>query len=201
MRRDAEAREWGRARKQGRKAKRGGPLYLRTTLKDATRGLHDALDLRMGPLSMERDLRDFLTLQYRARLPLEAWLEAAMDAPPPAQTPLLVEAMHASNTPVPRCDFERWDGDRRECLGIAWLLAGSSLGNRSILAHRRKAGLSGGEAFLGNAGMVAYWNTLRAELECDHDAETTRHAVTGAKRGFAHFLWICEQETKAMVAA
>ena len=151
------------------------------------------------PLAMARDIEPFLLFQLAAREPLEDWLCDHNETPPPRMVPVLANAIGCAATSA-FTGQTVWSGHPEEALGLAWLLAGSSLGNRSILAARRKAGLTGGEAFLADPAMPHYWQGLRASLDKEYGEFETRHAVTGAKRGFDHFI-ACIDEFAALEAA
>ena len=163
--------------------------------------MHDELDRQMMPMALYGNLQDFLMVQYRARLPLERWLASNCASPPPAQTPLLAAALEASGVQPSEAANVAWNGHRLEAVGLAWLLAGSSLGNRAILAQRKKAGLRGGESFLADEAMIAYWTELKTDLERHHDDLAAHHALTGARRGFAHFLATIECERRLEATA
>ena len=79
---------------------------LRHTLRGATASAHDLLDGTMraaaGWASRDDYVR-FLSLQYAARLPVEAWLadNAPADLNPPAQASLIAQDLAELGEPVP----------------------------------------------------------------------------------------------------
>lgn len=160
---------------------------------------HDLLDHTMQAASGWQNLADyarFLMLQHAARVPMEHWLErhAPHDLRPPAQTALIADdlASLGLNLPVPAEPFDLVDSGRGETLGAAWVLAGSALGNRSILKQMRRAsGLAGGKewpsAFLADEAMLAFWQQLRKQIEQPASEVEAANAAEAASAVFAHF--------------
>ena len=73
----------------------------------------------------------------------------------------------------------------------AWVLAGSSLGNRSILAQLKKRGGAAAHwphAFLGDDAMLDFWKALRGRIECPVPADQQHAAGHGAQAVFDHFI-------------
>ena len=174
---------------------------LRTDLNTATRARHDALDLELSPLAEGPDYARFLRIQYAARTPVELWLERhASDPIPPRQTDLIRQDLLDLGTQPDRIlpDFE--PADPREAWGIAWTLAGSSLGNRALLQRRRNAGLRGADRFLGDEAMPRYWAELRPRIEVPMDEATHEHAIRGARRVFDIFLAVHGSTTERVAA-
>lgn len=180
---------------------------LRQVLRGATANAHDMLDGTMRTAAGWTTLEDytcFLSLQYAARLPVEAWLaeNAPEDLRPPAQSPLIAQDLAALDAALPDAG-ETFAGPqtpgadeatmRAQALGTAWVLAGSSLGNRSILAEvQRTARESGCETwparFLGDPEMIGFWRRLRLELENSTDLEAVDLATHAASLVFEHFI-------------
>ncbi|MEM7689862.1 MAG: biliverdin-producing heme oxygenase [Pseudomonadota bacterium] len=180
---------------------------LRQTLREATADAHDRLDGTMRAVAGWTTLADytrFLTLQYCARLPVEAWLEAHApdDLRPPEQCSLIALDLGALGVALPS-DMPRFDpprapggvGDAKHssALGTAWVLAGSSLGNRAILAEiRRLTSREGWPAwpahFLGDARMLEFWRGLRTQIEDSAETETVLVAIQSASLVFDHFI-------------
>lgn len=124
-------------------------VNLRHRLREATARAHNLLDDAMRAASgweTPADYVRFLQLQHAARVPVEAWLDrnAPVDLNPPHMTPLIAQDLVAMDAILP-CEGQRFspplhDGDA--VLGAAWALAGSALGNRSILKQvQRTAGI------------------------------------------------------------
>lgn len=178
---------------------RTGSYSLRAALKRDTASLHDTLDgaladwaLADGAMASPRDYARFLAVQYRARKPIEDWVAHHLDpddAPPP-QAPLIRADLSALGVGIPprsaQAEFAMPDG--ADPIGLKWALAGSSLGNRAMLAQRRKNGLEGPEAFLSDSAMPTYFKRLRPELEREVDSARGEAAVAAAKAVFARFL-------------
>lgn len=192
---------------------------LRQTLRKATAQAHDRLDGTMRAVagwSTIDDYARFLTLQYSARRPVEAWIDANApdDLRPPAQTPLIAADLKQLGRDLPRDDIEftapTIDGgnvgdgqpsERSAALGAAWVLAGSSLGNRAILGEiKRMATREGWPAwpstFLGDPHMLEFWKGLRAQIEDRAETDTILVAIASADCVFAHFLAHAETAAK-----
>lgn len=175
---------------------------LRAYLRSATMAAHDLLDDAMQAASgwqTRHDYARFLALQYAARLPLEAWLttHAPADLVPPPQTPLLARdclALGIDMPPasrLPACAAFRLPASASPAtaLGVAWVLAGSALGNRAIA--RQVAQIGGGAwpvAFLGDGAMMAFWQSLRVRIERPVGALDAESAARAADAVFTHFL-------------
>ncbi|MEM7666068.1 MAG: biliverdin-producing heme oxygenase [Pseudomonadota bacterium] len=145
------------------------------------------------------DYARFLSLQHAARAPVEAWLAQHADDPlrPPAQCPLIARDLERLNCEIPADarEFTLPDNDQHEghVLGAAWVLAGSSLGNRAILKELDRAGRTeGGEdwphAFLASDTMLAYWKGLRKRIERPADVHEVDAASHAAAAVFDHFI-------------
>lgn len=168
---------------------------LRTHLRAATMTAHDLLDHAMQAASgwqSRADYARFLALQHAARAPLEGWL--AVHAPaglaPPPQTGLIARDLARLGTavPPPAPLFTIGQPEAGAALGIAWVLAGSALGNKAIL--RQVARIGGGAwpvAFLGDDGAMAFWQALRARIERPAAPHEAAGATRAAEAVFAHF--------------
>ncbi len=178
---------------------------LRTCLRGATANAHDLLDSTMRSASGWETLDDyaqFLTLQHAARAPVEAWLaeHAPADLLPPAQCEAIERDLEALGRPVLQHDvpFAPKLGENTEgyTLGAAWVLAGSSLGNRAILKEVTRAGYGDWPtAFLGDDAMLTYWQGLRRRIERPADIAEIEAASSAATAVFDHFLRFA-QDTK-----
>jgi len=162
----------------------------RDYLRSETADCHDRLDMRLGALveGGEREFSAFLAIQHRARRGIEGWLaDHAPDCEPPLQTGLIAQDLYAMGIPVPG-DCERFEAPAgSDPLGACWVLAGSSLGNRAILARLGKAGLQRPVAFLSDSRMTAYWKQLRPLLERPHSLPYDNAALAAAQATFSHF--------------
>lgn len=172
---------------------------LRFHLRGATADAHDLLDRAMRAASGWTSLDDyarFLSLQYAARQPVERWLEnnAPRHLTPPPQCHLIARDLAAldRSLPVTKGAFTAASGPG-EALGIAWVLAGSALGNRSILKEVRRTADTLGidkwpDAFLADPAMLAFWNDLRRVIERPAPLEEMTAASAAAAGVFDHFL-------------
>jgi heme oxygenase len=157
---------------------------------------HDLLDAATQASTgwqTRTDYACFLTMQHAARAPVEAWLaaHAPADLQPPVQTPLIAgDLAHLGEaTPSPAPLFTLGRTGAGYALGVAWVLAGSALGNRAIA--RQVARIGGGAwpaAFLGDDAMMGFWQGLRAQIERPAPAEVAAGAGAAAAAVFAHFL-------------
>ena len=165
---------------------------LRNALREATSETHARLDEAVGhlPLSSADKYAFFLTAQYRARLAVDEAFEK--QAPhgmvaPPSQTRLLeLDLKDLGSSPTQQCGKLGFDTEF-EALGAAWVIAGSSLGNRAILHQRRKRELAGPQRFLEDDRLTSYFSDLRTVLTEIHAATHVDEAVLGATKTFEVF--------------
>lgn len=171
---------------------------LRSHLRQATARSHDRLDRAMRPASdwqSREDYARFLSAQHAARLPVEGWL--AFHAPagliPPAQTPLIARDLVELGAQVPSASHGYCAPfvSAYSALGVAWVLAGSSLGNRAMLRDMERA-LPGDATwpheFLASRAMTGFWKALRPQIESAAPPAALREAEAAAIRVFDHFL-------------
>ncbi|MCH2487807.1 MAG: biliverdin-producing heme oxygenase [Erythrobacter sp.] len=165
---------------------------MRNALRRETADMHDTLDRALGDEAMAspREYARFLATQYRARKPIEDWVAGNMsrEAGPPAQTPLIAADLAALGQSAPTHIAHFAMPEAADPVGLQWALAGSSLGNRAMLAQRRKQGLDGPVNFLSDAAMPAFFKELRPALEIVSDPARVGHAVAAAEAVFACFL-------------
>ena len=74
-----------------------------------------------------------------------------------------------------------------EALGAAWVVSGSSLGNRAMLVRRRKQGLMNGNRFLSDPALAAYFAALLPVLDRTFEESEVASAVRGATLAFDAF--------------
>ncbi|MEZ5681614.1 MAG: biliverdin-producing heme oxygenase [Erythrobacter sp.] len=163
--------------------------------------LHDALDHALSPLATGPDYPRFLAMQYSARAPIEDWFATSGSSPrPPDQTSLIAADLRELQcpTPLPELGFE--PVVEGETIGIAWALAGSSLGNKFMLKRRRS--VDGGIAtrFLADGAMPHFWRELLPALETVASRECTEQAIAGASRVFDHFLAVTQRGARRLAA-
>lgn len=181
----------GRELQQERAPDRRGDATLRQILKRETRDSHDRLDAAMGdlPVGSAEGYAVFLLTQYRSRAPIERWIAVALppqDAPP-AQAPLIARDLAELGVALPDTGAFTLAADA-DPIGLVWALAGSSLGNRSMLRQRQKIGAYGPENFLSDPAMTEFFTRLRARIERPAAPEAARSAVAGAQAVFAAFI-------------
>ena len=177
---------------------------MRSRLKAATRAEHDALDGRLGALDLADpdQYRTFLLIQYAARKPIEEWLAAsATDTPSPPEMCSQIAAdlaeLGIAAVPPARRFVPAADAD---ALGVAWVVSGSSLGNRFMLADLAKRGATPAAVrFLSDPAMTEYFSELRSTIERPDDEAAP--AIAGAKAAFSHFRTVCEAMLPPRLAA
>ena len=174
-----------------------GTKNLRLHLRESTAPAHDRLDAAMrarADWETREGYSRFLAMQWSARHSVENWLDA--HAPPalraPKQTALIEADLAALGAPVtplaPR--FVHEAHGKAAALGIVWALAGSSLGNRAILKDVRRAAPDGAQwpsSFLADDAMLAFWSTLRRQIERPANADEAEAARRSASALFEHF--------------
>ncbi len=171
---------------------------LRAQLRAATQQDHQSLDDMLGPLDLSdrHDYARFLDVQLSARLGVEQWLfqHCPYEWLPPSQVSLLrrdlewlghvADEASAPAFVAPAITPNAW-------LGAAWVLAGSSLGNKMMereLAPRVEP--SWPMAFVRDEAMPRYFKALHPLLQ---DREPNLPAEWAAHAVFGHFLSICEK--------
>lgn len=144
---------------------------LRARLRAATQDNHQSLDKALGRLDLadRGDYACFLRVQACARAGVEQWLVRCCPEEwmPPEQTGLLASDLAAlgAGTDVLAPRFDHGEEDPVAWLGVAWVLAGSSLGNRMMerdLSARAPVGWP--MAFLRDDAMPRYFKRLRPLL-------------------------------------
>lgn len=183
---------------------------LRDHLRAATSQSHDTLDASMRPASDWRSKEDyarFLRSQYAARIPVECWLStfAPADLKPPEQTPFLARDLINLGEVISSPDYAFDLGYRSEAtaIGVAWVLAGSSLGNRAMLGDMQRA--LGAQtpwphAFLSSRAMTDFWKRLRARIEHPVSDTEAAQAATAATQVFDHFLGVSREAVLEVAA-
>ncbi|MBX7542051.1 biliverdin-producing heme oxygenase [Qipengyuania sphaerica] len=165
---------------------------MREQLRQATGDIHARLDRCVGhlPMASDDDYSAFLSAQYVARREIEAALGKVRpaDLPDlPGQAHLIAQDLQDLGCEPPRVSGEFAINSPDEALGAAWVLAGSSLGNRAMLAQRRKRDLDGPVAFLADKGLGRYFGKLLEVLSRPHGQEQVEAAIRGARAAFARF--------------
>ena len=167
---------------------------LRQALRTATSAQHDRLDGRVTAMDLtdREDYRRFLSMQWMARAPIEAWLTERLPKAPPPLAGLIARDLEAMGAPPPTGQLPFALPAGADPIGACWAIAGSSLGNRSMLrrlAGSRKAGDVPTD-FLADGAMTAYWQTLKPRLEAP--AGDSNDAVAAAEAVFATFIAAAE---------
>lgn len=165
---------------------------LRARLRAATQDQHALLDSTLGRLDLadRGDYARFLRVQIDARLGVEQWLFRHCPAEwlPPSQVTLLrrdlewlgatFEDGRAPALTTPGFSSQAW-------IGAAWVLAGSSLGNKMMerdLAARAPSNWP--MAFLRDRSMPQYFKAILPMLD---GTQPNLPAEWAARAVFAHF--------------
>lgn len=165
---------------------------LRDMLRGATAADHAALDhMLVGHDLAEREhLVRFLGIHFAARVGVEDWLErnCPPDWSPPPQTALIADDLAAlggcaGSYPPPDFDPE----PAADWLGPAYVIAGSHLGNRLLLAQAGQALPAEARRFLSGSAMQNYWRRLRTLLSETPGPDGGQASAMGARATFAHF--------------
>lgn len=167
-------------------------LTIRQALRCASNDLHTGLDAALGSL----DLTDrgqygmFLSIQRSARRPIEQWLAANAPAElcPPAQSELLAIDLAALGIARTNPASTAFAAPAEGALGVAWAIAGSSMGNRMMLRALRQCSGEMPTAFLADERMGAFFAQLRPIIERPADAYADLStAIAAARTVFAQF--------------
>ena len=165
---------------------------LRDVLRAATGADHTVLDQSMAGLRLAEpaELIRFLGIHLAARAGIEGWLEsnALPGWVPPVQTgPIALDLMALGGLPAafpaPRFD----PGPTADWLGVAYVIAGSHLGNRLLLAQASAALSADARRFLAGNAMQDYWRWLRSLLAGMPGPDGGESSIRGAKATFGHF--------------
>ena len=165
---------------------------MRNELRKTTREAHDRLDqLASGlPVVSRATYIAFLQAQGRARLAAESAFRHTTPTHlvrPPVQGHLIRTDLEELGVQLQPAGMVLTFASSCEALGAAWVIAGSSLGNRAMLVQRQKAGLSGAERFLSDPRMPAYFKDVLVALEEPRDARSQRDVLSGAHNCFSLF--------------
>lgn len=183
-----------------------GSQTLRDCLRSATDRAHAHLDETMSALDLSSpdDYAHFLAIQLAAREPIELWCSGNCppELTPPLQSPLiradLAELGRSSPPTVGSITALASDLDP---LAVAWVVAGSSLGNRAMLGAMTKAGASAlPRHFLSDPAMLSFWKTLKPSLELPASAQPPVRMIESAKAVFAVFQHHADRQLQRVAA-
>lgn len=157
--------------------------------------------MRYADWSSSEGYRTFLQVQHAARQPIERWIDAEGlgDMAPPSQSDLIERDLASlGSRPIEGgLNFKLPEG--ADAIGLAWAIAGSSLGNKAIL--REVSAASAGQwptGFLSDDRMTEFWKRIRPLLDSPCDPASLAAAETAAMSVFDHFIavaetFVCEQ--------
>lgn len=178
---------------------------MRHSLRQATWPEHEALDETLATLDLADpgDYLRFLLIQREARAAVEGWVArySPPDLAPPPQVPLIDADIAALGAEPARASGSRFEAPAEGATGVAWVLGGSSMGNRTLLAdlHRTASGLPIG--FLGDAEMPAFFKALRPRLEQPPgDPALLAASIEAARAVFASFAAVAARELRQEAA-
>lgn len=182
---------------------------LREHLRGATAHSHNMLDTSMRPASDWRSRLDyarFLNAQYTARASVELWLSmfATPGLKPPEQTPFIAHDLARLGEPIPvgQPNFDMGFNGDATTIGVAWVLAGSSLGNRAILQDMHRSlpqGTYWPQEFLASRAMTRFWKELRSRVEVPVSQDKADEATRAARCVFEHFLGVARSDASSPV--
>lgn len=165
---------------------------VRQVLRNKTRDSHDRVDRSLGSLDLRvpDEYATFLAMQHAARVPIEAWCmaHAPPEYRPPLQTPLLKADLQSLG-------HKGWTHDDLSLvapsvgwIGIAWAIAGSSMGNRMMLKRVEKSGRAYPVRFLADPAMAEYFERIRPLIDRPRFDEPAINAMlVAAEATFAIF--------------
>ncbi|GGD65292.1 hypothetical protein GRI62_11415 [Erythrobacter arachoides] len=133
----------------------------------------------------------FLANQLAAREGVERWAahHCPPDLAPPEVTPLIVadlQDLGSTIIPATSAPFALPAGS--DAIGLAWVVAGSHLGNRAMLARLRREAPGAPVAFLADERMQQFWKQLRPRLAAAVSPAEAERAAIAAEAVFDHFL-------------
>lgn len=168
-------------------------MDLLAELRRNTSDLHDRLDrtVRQTPIASRRGYERFLLMHARVLPGAERWLAAQ---PPFAALPgdrlrtaALMRDLAALELSMPTDACIT--GDSSSVAGLAYVLEGSRLGARYLLAELAKAGARYPVAFLRHGEGEDHWRTFRAWLAAQPATKSdVAMAVTSARALFDAYL-------------
>ena len=143
------------------------------------------------PVGNDASFARFLTIQYASRELLDAGFAEQkpdhIDAPP-SQLDLLDHDLASLGHEPVHIPGSASFTTPTAALGAAWVVSGSSMGNRAMLAQRRKHGLDHANAFLADSRMPTYFRTLLPLLAGEFDRIEQDQMIGGATLAFTVFL-------------
>jgi heme oxygenase len=153
--------------------------------------MHDRLDAGTDAAALGDDARyaEFLTAQYRARKPIEVWASRHLDenSTPPPIADLLADDLRELGVAIP--PFRAFQLPPSAApLGVAWAIGGSSLGNKAMLAERRRSGARHAERFLSDTRGMDFFRSLLPRLTASVSETEAAGAIGAAEAVFATFL-------------
>lgn len=158
----------------------------RFALRERTAAAHDRVDAAFGRLDLAScaGLGDFLDANHRALRVVEPLLAGAPGLPPlPSRLAAIESGLMALDRAVPTASaLALPDAVRQEPLGVAYVVGGSALGAQ-VLRRRWAAtddpAVRAADAFMDDAGMMAYWTAIQNVLRAI-PADSTRMAAIAA---------------------
>lgn len=169
------------------------PNTLRGYLRDNTAPQHERLDRRMSgfDLTTRAGYARFLLVQYQARVGIEDW--CALHCPPALRAPSGLPRLRADLADLGRrlpshSPIFSSEGDP---LGVAYVLAGSTLGNTMIARQVRENSSDLPLRFLDDPAAIAHWKLLQPLLKAAPD-DTSADVLRGALDTFRHFTALAE---------
>ena len=165
---------------------------MRDYLRRETRAIHDRLDVMAAnmPLAGDAEYASFLRAQGEVRTVLDNafTFHPPLGLPAPPRQTMLIEAdLDELNAPGLTCGPAVSFANGYEALGAAWVVSGSSLGNRAMLAQRRRSGLDRAHAFFSDPAMPEYFKRVASALETPFTDPECEQICKGAHLAFGLF--------------
>ncbi|RDC60623.1 hypothetical protein HME9302_01837 [Alteripontixanthobacter maritimus] len=174
-----------------------GRKQLRTILRRETIALHDRLDRAISRFDRTTvaGYARFLKIQYAARKGAEDWAGQMLPhalCPPPLASLISADLTQLGRS-MPEAEHTAIlagidTSSQSAALGAAWVLAGSSLGNRMMLRQVCDAAPQMPVAFLSDPAMPQFFARLRPLLE--EDVRDPAPAIRSATAMFEHFVQV-----------
>lgn len=176
---------------------------LRAELRLATRLSHDRLDQTLAPLAIggRQQYAAFLSTQFRVRAGIEDWATSNLGADllPPSVAPLIARDLEELGQTIPASTpFEL--PPNADPIGLVWVIGGSALGNKSLLARRKAIGAHEANHFLGDTQTIAYFSHYLPRLEMPSDPGEVERATLAAQAVFDAFLGEAQRLQTAVAA-
>ncbi len=142
------------------------------------------------PLAGDASYTVFLRAQGEVRMVLDDAFAChpPLGLPAPPTQVMLIEAdLEELGAQGVTCGSPIRFANGYKSLGAAWVVSGSSLGNRAMLAQRRRSGHETAHAFFSDPAMPEYFKRVAATLETPFTEPECEQICKGANLAFGLF--------------